>query len=67
MIAKIKQLESERETLMDRVNKIDKLIESFREICDHKNLDGSDAMVYEGHTSHKTYYKCTICGFVDWY
>lgn len=36
-------------------------------ICTHTHPDGSDAWGYEGHDSHKTYYKCTICGETDWW
>jgi hypothetical protein len=58
----IKKLQSEKESLINRVRKIDKFIVSFMDICPHKNEDGSDAMQHEGNDSHKDYYKCRICG-----
>ena len=42
-------------------------IKAFQDACTHKHEDGSKAMVYDGHDSHKTYYKCTICGYEDDY
>ena len=42
-------------------------IEGFQKVCTHKNSDGSNAMSYSGHDSHKNYYTCRICGFEDGY
>lgn len=59
----IEKLKKERETLMDRVKKIDNAIKAFQEVCTHKREDGSSAVFQEGHDSHKDYYYCTICGY----
>jgi len=58
----IEILEKERTELKTRLSKIDKAISALRDVCNHKYSDGSDAMKYEGHDSHKDYYKCGICG-----
>jgi len=44
-----------------------KAIEGFQDVCKHENEDGSSTMSYDGHDSHKTYYKCSICGYGDHY
>ena len=62
MKTQIDKLNKERDQLMERVKKIDNAIEAFREVCDHKNEDGSDAMEYIGHDSHQSHYVCKICG-----
>mgnify|MGYP006282057329 CR=1 FL=1 len=62
MNEQIEILEKERTELKTRVSKIDKAISALRDVCTHKHPDGSDAMKYYGHDSHKDYYKCEICG-----
>ena len=62
----IQNLETERQTLKDRIDVINNAIEAFQKVCKHTNEDGSNAMEYEGHDSHKNYYKCTICGYENW-
>lgn len=42
-------------------------INGFQQVCTHKNEDGESTMSYDGHDSHKTYYKCSICGYKDDY
>lgn len=44
-------------------------LEKFYEVpeCNHIRPDGSDAWVSDGYDSHKTYYKCSICGKEDWW
>jgi hypothetical protein len=44
-----------------------KAIEGFQDVCKHEHEDGTKAMSYDGHDSHKTYYKCSICGYKDDY
>jgi DNA repair exonuclease SbcCD ATPase subunit len=44
-----------------------KAIEGFQDVCKHEHEDGSSTMSYDGHDSHKTYYKCSICGYGDHY
>ena len=62
MKTQIDKLNKERDQLMERVKKIDNAIEAFREVCDHKNEDDSDAMEYYGHDSHMDHYVSKICG-----
>lgn len=59
-------LKLERDKITDRLTKIDKAIKSFQNVCTHKNNKGESTMIYEGHDSHKNYYKCSICEFEDW-
>jgi hypothetical protein len=46
-----------------QIRKLNTIIEAFQDYCLHKNSDGSDAMKFRGHDSHKHYYQCDICGF----
>ena len=62
MKTQLDKLNKERDQLMERVKKIDNAIKAFREVCEHKNEDGSDAMEYIGHDSHQNHYVCKICG-----
>lgn len=62
MKTQLDKLNKERDQLMERVRKIDNVIKAFREVCEHKNEDGSDAMEYIGHDSHQNHYVCKICG-----
>lgn len=55
------------EELKHQIKGFSKAIEGFQGVCTHKNEDGSKAMIYDSHDSHKTYYKCTICGYEDDY
>ena len=59
----INEFQNEMEILQERIDKFRKVISALQEICEHKNADGSDAFEYEGSTSHKNRYKCTICGY----
>ena len=61
MTEQIKKLESEKQTLLTRVDKINKAIKAFQEVCEHLHEDGSTALEYLGHDSHKDHYKCSIC------
>jgi hypothetical protein len=45
-----------------QIRKLNTIIEAFQDYCPHKNSDGSDAMKFRGHDSHKHYYQCDICG-----
>lgn len=55
------------EDVTNQIKGFTKAIEGFQGVCTHKNDDGSKAMIYDSHDSHKTYYKCTICGYEDDY
>ena len=59
----ITELQKERKKLLMKIDKIDKAITAFQNLCNHKNEDGSSAMEHEGHDSHKDFYKCSICGY----
>jgi hypothetical protein len=60
-------LESQYDELKHQIKGFTKAIEGFQEVCKHKHEDGTNAMSYDGHDSHKTYYKCSICGYEDDY
>ena len=51
----IKDLMKVRDNLMDKVHKIDAVVDAYRAICDHNFVDAF-------HDSHYSYVKCTICG-----
>ena len=36
-------------------------IDAIQGVCTHTLPNGEDAMLYEGHDSHKDYYQCSIC------
>jgi hypothetical protein len=55
------------EDVSNQIKGFTKAIEGFQEVCTHKNEDGSSAMHYSGHDSHKTYYECSICGYENDY
>lgn len=59
----INLLNNEYTYLKNQIKGYSNAIESFQNVCEHKNLDGSDAMEYSGHNNHKTYYECSICGY----
>ncbi len=63
----IDTLQYQYDDLKHQIKGFTKAIEGFQEVCTHKNEDGSSAMHYDGHSSHKTYYKCSICGYEDDY
>jgi hypothetical protein len=44
-----------------------KAIEGFQDVCTHKDEDDESLMRYSGNDSHKTYYKCSTCGYEDDY
>lgn len=50
----IQEILSKREDLKVEIDKYDKLINAYRDVCNHN-------WEYEGHTSHADIYKCTIC------
>ena len=58
----ILELEARRKVARETLSKIDKAIKSLQEVCEHKDTNGKDAYEVEGNDSHKTYYKCKICG-----
>ena len=60
-------LKSKHNELNEQIKGFSKAIEGFQSVCKHEHPDGSKAMVYSGHDSHKTYYTCTICGYEDDY
>jgi hypothetical protein len=63
----INLLNNEYAYLKSQIKGYSNAIESFQNACEHKNLDGSDAMGYYGRDSHKSYYECSICGYEDRY
>ena len=63
----INLLNNEYAYLKSQIKGYSNAIESFQNACEHKNLDGSDAMEYYGRDSHKSYYECSICGYEDRY
>ena len=60
-------LRSQYDEATNQIKGFTKAIEGFQEVCKHEHEDGTNAMVYDGHDSHKTYYKCSICGYEDRY
>ena len=56
-------LRNQYDDVTHQVKGFRKAIEAFHEVCTHKDEDGNKAMIYDGHDSHKTYYKCSICGY----
>lgn len=44
----------------ERIKKIKSAIEALQSLCKHD-------MQQDGHDSHKTYYKCSICGYENNY
>ena len=67
MKEQIQNLVKEATALRERASKIEKVVKEFQELCYHTNPDGTSAMEPDGHDSHKSYYKCTICGYEQWY
>lgn len=63
MKKQIEKFYTQRDLLLERVGKLDKAIEAFQNVCEHKHEDGSDALEHTGNDSHHTWYKCTICGY----
>lgn len=61
MIQFVEDLELERTELMNKLNKIDSVLNGIRELCTHRDENGYDAYVKIGNT-HKDIYKCNICG-----
>lgn len=61
----ILKLEEERKELIERIGKINNAINSFREVCNHKNSDGSSAMEYQGHDHKWDYFVCDVCGYKE--
>jgi hypothetical protein len=53
--------------LKHQIKGFSKAISGFQDVCKHEHEDGTSTMVYDGHDSHKTYYKCSICGYEDHY
>jgi hypothetical protein len=51
-------LSKKREHLRGELRKVEKAIEAIQAVCEHN-------MKYEGHDSHKDYYRCTICECED--
>ena len=63
----IDKLQYQYEDLTHQIKGFTKAIEGFQDVCKHELEDGSSAMCYDSHDSHKTYYKCSICGYEDDY
>lgn len=53
----IKKLQEEKDMLYERINKIDKAITAFQEVCIHEAWEDC------GHDSHHSYEKCIDCGY----
>lgn len=62
----IEDLVCEKNTLLNRVEKIDGAIKALRDVCTHTDEKGKSLMEYEGNDSHKEYHKCSLCGEKDW-
>lgn len=60
-------LQSQYDEIKQQIKGFTKAIEGFQDVCTHKNSDGSSAMHYSWHDSHKTYHECSICGYEDDY
>jgi DNA repair exonuclease SbcCD ATPase subunit len=60
-------LRHQYDEVKNQIHGFTKAIEGFQSVCTHKNEDGESTMCYSGHNSHKTYYKCSICGYEDDY
>lgn len=60
-------LNSQYNELNEQIKGFSKAIEGFQSVCKHEHPDGSNAMVYSWNNSHKTYFKCAICGYEDDY
>lgn len=58
----VKEFKERQKSFYEESRKIGKSLEKIQESCDHTTPAGADALEYEGHDSHKDYYKCTICG-----
>lgn len=56
MKEEIIKLNKERNELLNKAHKIEKVIEAYQDVCKHN-------MQYTDHDSHYRYYKCDICGF----
>ena len=63
----IDKLQYRYDELSQQIKGFNKAIEGFQSVCTHKHEDGSSAMSYSGHDSHKSYYECSICGYEDDY
>jgi len=63
----IQELERKKKYHQEEVDKLRKAIDALQKTCPHKWDDGTKAYEYEGHDSHKTWYKCKICGHDDWF
>ena len=63
----IDMLKKEYDQVTTQIKAYSNGIKGFQDVCTHKHKDGSEAMVYENRDSHKTYYKCTICGYTNDY
>lgn len=59
----VENLKKRKSELLDELNKIDNKISSFQNICTHKDENGKSLFKQVGYDSHKTYYKCSICGY----
>ena len=67
VIETINLLKNEYTILKNQIKGYNNAIESFQNVCEHKKQDGSDAMEYYGHDSHKLYFRCSICGYENDY
>jgi len=54
----LEYLIKEKETLVERVRKLDEAIKVLKEMCEHD-------MKYYGNDSHHEYYECTKCGHLE--
>jgi len=50
----VEPLHEERKKLHEKLAKVNKAIKALQDLCDHD-------FVEDGHDSHKTHYKCSIC------
>jgi prefoldin subunit 5 len=67
VVETINLLKNEYTTLKNQIKGYSNAINDLQSVCEHKNLDGSDAMKYSGRDSHKSYYECSICGYENDY
>jgi hypothetical protein len=63
----IDTLQYQYDELAHQIKGFSKAIEGFQSVCTHLNEDNTTSMHYDSHDSHKTYYKCSICGYEDDY
>ena len=61
MIDTIKKLLEDKESLMLKVNKVDKAIKALQAVCPHTDEEGKDTKVWYANGHNKDYYRCSLC------